>query len=134
MTMINKCLTRKASGFDRPRLALLQVLWGMVTGTQPIKVKGKGKGLLTKKGVEDVVETTKDDEEEPRLTRRRKTGVVIGRAVHTESDEGTLDHSKKLTGVETMSETAKFLMEMKQEREASKDDFILQKHPKGLGE
>nr|GEV48180.1 hypothetical protein [Tanacetum cinerariifolium] len=26
MTMINKCLTRKASKFDRPRLALLQVL------------------------------------------------------------------------------------------------------------
>ncbi|GKA17362.1 hypothetical protein Tco_0697199 [Tanacetum coccineum] len=31
MTMINKCLTRKAFGFDRPRLALLQVLLGMVT-------------------------------------------------------------------------------------------------------
>ncbi|GKC06164.1 hypothetical protein Tco_0997774 [Tanacetum coccineum] len=30
MTMINICLTRKASGFDRPRLALIQILWGMV--------------------------------------------------------------------------------------------------------
>ncbi|GJT92375.1 hypothetical protein Tco_1081220 [Tanacetum coccineum] len=29
--MINKCLIGKASGFDRPRLALLQVLWGMIT-------------------------------------------------------------------------------------------------------
>ncbi|GJR10377.1 hypothetical protein Tco_0793029 [Tanacetum coccineum] len=31
MTMINKCLTGKAFGFDRPRQALIQVLWGMVT-------------------------------------------------------------------------------------------------------
>ncbi|GKC02141.1 retrovirus-related pol polyprotein from transposon TNT 1-94 [Tanacetum coccineum] len=31
MTMINRCLTGKAFGFDRPRLALLQILWGMVT-------------------------------------------------------------------------------------------------------
>ncbi|GJR27091.1 hypothetical protein Tco_1103323 [Tanacetum coccineum] len=134
------------------------------TGTQPVKVKGKGKGLLTKKGVEVVVETvripkkrrsetvieetgqseevadtvdseeTEDDEEEPQLTRRRQTGVVIGRAVHTESDEGTLDHSKKLKGVETMSETARYLLEMKQARKASKDDFILKQRPKGPGE
>ncbi|GJS89672.1 retrovirus-related pol polyprotein from transposon TNT 1-94 [Tanacetum coccineum] len=31
MTMINRCLTGKASRFDRPRLSLLQILWGMVT-------------------------------------------------------------------------------------------------------
>ncbi|GJR70021.1 retrovirus-related pol polyprotein from transposon TNT 1-94 [Tanacetum coccineum] len=31
MIMINICLTKKASGFDRPRLDLLQILWGMVT-------------------------------------------------------------------------------------------------------
>ncbi|GJW27076.1 hypothetical protein Tco_0040887 [Tanacetum coccineum] len=103
------------------------------TGTQPIKVKGKGKGLLTKKCVEVVVKTvripkkrrsetiiketgqseevadtvdleeTEDDEEEPQLTRRRQTSVVIGRTVHTESNEGTLDHSKMLKGVVTMS-------------------------------
>ncbi|GKD66342.1 hypothetical protein Tco_1308450 [Tanacetum coccineum] len=103
------------------------------TGTQPIKVKGKGKGLLTKKCVEVVVKTvripkkrrsetiiketgqseevantvdleeTEDDEEEPQLTRRRQTGVVIGRTVHTESDEGTFDHSKMLKEVVTMS-------------------------------
>nr|GEV16512.1 hypothetical protein [Tanacetum cinerariifolium] len=93
--------------------------------TQPIKVKGKGKGLLIKNGVEVVAETvripkkrrsktvieetgqseevdtvdseeTKDDEEEPQLTRRIQNGVVISRAFHTESNERTLDHSKKL--------------------------------------
>ncbi|GJS68597.1 hypothetical protein Tco_0683162 [Tanacetum coccineum] len=114
------------------------------TGTQPVKVKGRGKGLLTKKGVEVVVETvrilkkrrsetvieetgqskevaytidseeTEDDEEEHQLTRRRQTGVIVGIAVHTESDERTLDHSKKLKGVETMSETAQYLLEIKQ--------------------
>nr|GEU62464.1 hypothetical protein [Tanacetum cinerariifolium] len=99
-------------------------------GTQHVKVKGRGKGFLTKKGVEVVVETvripkkrrsktviketgqseevadtidleeTKNDEEEPQLTRRRQIGVVIGRAVHTKN-------------------------------EASKDDFIIQQRPKG---
>ncbi|GKG08205.1 hypothetical protein Tco_0334037, partial [Tanacetum coccineum] len=31
MTMINRCLTGKASRFDRPRLSLLEILWGIVT-------------------------------------------------------------------------------------------------------
>nr|GEU46528.1 hypothetical protein [Tanacetum cinerariifolium] len=173
-----------ASGFDRPRLALPQVLWGMVISenvdfaqliledfkfqiksrklakegvitisqihkahhqtikaskdylnylaksirAQRVKVKGKGKGLLTKKGVKVVVETvripkkrrsktvieetgqskevvdsvdskeTGDDEEEPQLTRRRQTDVVISRV---------------------------------QGSKASKYDFILKQHPKG---
>ncbi|GKA11916.1 hypothetical protein Tco_0691462 [Tanacetum coccineum] len=32
MTMINKCLTRKATTYDRPRLPMLQVIWGIVIG------------------------------------------------------------------------------------------------------
>ncbi|GJX72237.1 hypothetical protein Tco_0309408 [Tanacetum coccineum] len=40
------------------------------TGTQPIKFKGKGKGLLTKKGVEVVVETVRILKK-----RRLKTGI-----------------------------------------------------------
>ncbi|GKD31945.1 hypothetical protein Tco_1242723 [Tanacetum coccineum] len=79
-------------------------------------------------------EETKDDEEDPQLTRRRQIGVVIGRAVHTESDEGTLDHSKKLKNVEIMFETARYLLDMKQARKASKDDFILKQRLKGPGE
>ncbi|GJR27978.1 hypothetical protein Tco_1104210 [Tanacetum coccineum] len=31
--MINMCLTGKSSGHDRPRLPMLQLLWGMVTGS-----------------------------------------------------------------------------------------------------
>nr|GEV94028.1 hypothetical protein [Tanacetum cinerariifolium] len=50
------------------------------------------------------------EEEEPQLTRSGQTGVVIDRAVHTKSDEGT------------------------QTKKASKQDFILQQHPKGSGE
>nr|GEU33796.1 hypothetical protein [Tanacetum cinerariifolium] len=97
------------------------------TRTQLVKVKGKGKGLITKKGVEVVVEMvrtpkkrrseivieetgqseevadtedseeTEDDEEEPQLTRRRQTGVFIV-------------------------------------RKASKEDFILKQCSKGPGE
>nr|GEX80332.1 hypothetical protein [Tanacetum cinerariifolium] len=29
MTIINKCLTGKSSGFDRPRQSMIQILWGM---------------------------------------------------------------------------------------------------------
>ncbi|GJX76602.1 hypothetical protein Tco_0323413 [Tanacetum coccineum] len=31
LTMICRCLTGRASGYDRPRLPMLQILWGMVT-------------------------------------------------------------------------------------------------------
>nr|GFC25869.1 hypothetical protein [Tanacetum cinerariifolium] len=30
-TIINLCLTRKTSGFERPRAPVLQILWGIVT-------------------------------------------------------------------------------------------------------
>ncbi|GKD56690.1 hypothetical protein Tco_1290077 [Tanacetum coccineum] len=30
--MLNKCLTGKATASDRPRLPMLQLLWGIVTG------------------------------------------------------------------------------------------------------
>ncbi|GJZ58137.1 hypothetical protein Tco_0613631 [Tanacetum coccineum] len=36
MTMINRCLTGKSSGYDHPRFLMLQLLWGMVTGTNLI--------------------------------------------------------------------------------------------------
>ncbi|GJX72236.1 hypothetical protein Tco_0309407 [Tanacetum coccineum] len=44
------------------------------------------------------------------------------------------NHSKKLKGVESMSETVEYLLEIKQAKKASKQDFILKQHPKGLGE
>ncbi|GKA70860.1 hypothetical protein Tco_0776999 [Tanacetum coccineum] len=232
MTMINKCLDKKASVFDRPILALLQVLWEMVInrnvdyadliwedfkfqidsrqistekkellpfprftkliikyilshhnivskrlqsnkhgikldavlknlkfankgekdpiygmeipkdmlsdeikastdylnylaksmGTQP--AKGRGKGLLTKKGVEVVVEKieiiwvpkkkrtetvieetrqseevantvdSEETDEDEVRLNERQTSIIIGRGFHKKSEEGTLDHSK----------------------------------------
>ncbi|GJV02727.1 hypothetical protein Tco_1336296 [Tanacetum coccineum] len=102
------------------------------TGTQPVKVKDKGKGLLTKKGVEVVVETV-------RIPKKRRSETVIEETGQLKEaadilDEETLDHSKKLKGVERMSETAKFLLEMKKARKASKEDFILKQQSKGPGE
>ncbi|GJX27755.1 hypothetical protein Tco_0235834 [Tanacetum coccineum] len=96
-------------------------------GTQ--LAKGQGKGMLTNKGVEVVMQKTETilvpkkkctatvieetgqskevadivdseetgDKEEGRLSARQ-TGIVIGRGVYKESDEETLDHSKKLKG------------------------------------
>ncbi|GKF63865.1 hypothetical protein Tco_0187313 [Tanacetum coccineum] len=33
LTLIDQCLTRKTSGYDRPRHPVIQMLWGVVTGT-----------------------------------------------------------------------------------------------------
>ncbi|GJS99983.1 hypothetical protein Tco_0821153 [Tanacetum coccineum] len=123
----------------------------------------KGKGLLSKEGVEVVVERvsipkrrrsktiveevgqseeiadevdfeeTQDDEDEP-LVRRRPTGVVIGGESHRESEEESLDHSKKLKGTEMLSTAAQFKLDLKKARKASKYDFILQHRLIGLGE
>nr|GEX19076.1 integrase, catalytic region, zinc finger, CCHC-type, peptidase aspartic, catalytic [Tanacetum cinerariifolium] len=39
LTIINLCLTRKTSGFERPRAPVLQILWGIVTRTNIDYVK-----------------------------------------------------------------------------------------------
>ncbi|GKA56917.1 hypothetical protein Tco_0755989 [Tanacetum coccineum] len=80
------------------------------------------------------LEETETDEEEHQLNKRQ-TGIVIGRGVHIKIDEETLDQSTmKLKGVETMSSTAQFLLDMKKVKKASKDDYTIQQHPKGPGE
>ncbi|GKD14049.1 hypothetical protein Tco_1198456 [Tanacetum coccineum] len=131
-------------------------------GTQ--LVKGKGKGLMTKKGIEvvmekketikilrkkhietiieqtgqskevaDIVDSEETDEDEVHLNKRHN-GIVIGRLVHKESKEGTLDHLKKPKGIETLSSAAQYLVDMKKSTKASKEDFILKQCPKGPGE
>ncbi|GJY42456.1 hypothetical protein Tco_0429726 [Tanacetum coccineum] len=124
-------------------------------GTQP--GKSQGKRLITKKGIEVVVEKKKTiriprkkrtktvieetgqskeiaDEEEGRLNERQ-IGLVMGRGVNMETYEETLDHSTiKLKGFENVSSTAQFLLDMKEARKASKDDNIIQQLPKGLCE
>ncbi|GJW23419.1 hypothetical protein Tco_0034041 [Tanacetum coccineum] len=106
-------------------------------GTQPAKGRGKGKGLITKKdlevslnnirvpkkrhskivfkesaqseGVENDADSEETEEEDEIPLVRRQTGIVISSQAHQESDEESLDHSKKLKGVERMSETIEFL-------------------------
>ncbi|GKD88608.1 hypothetical protein Tco_1364115, partial [Tanacetum coccineum] len=82
-------------------------------------VKGKGKGLMTRKGIQVIME--------------KKDTIRISK-VRRESDEGTLDHSKKLKGVETISDVAQYLIDMKTVTKESKNDYILQQRPKGQGE
>nr|GEU85804.1 hypothetical protein [Tanacetum cinerariifolium] len=100
MTMIDICLTGKASGFDRPWLALLQILWGMVTideikasddyaeyltkslGTK--RAKTRGKRLLTKKGVEVAVERVS-------IPKRRRLNTMIKETDQSEEVANVVD-------------------------------------------
>ncbi|GJV05362.1 hypothetical protein Tco_1338931 [Tanacetum coccineum] len=54
------------------------------TRTQPVKVKGKGKGLLTKKGVEVVVETV-------RIPKKRHSETVIEETGQLKEAADTVD-------------------------------------------
>ncbi|GJX92142.1 hypothetical protein Tco_0345468 [Tanacetum coccineum] len=122
-----------------------------LANTKGGKLKGRGKGPVTMKGVEVVVEKiayvrvpktkrtytlteqsgqsegveddadfeeTEEEDEIPLV--QRQTRVVIGRQVHQESDEEALDHSKKLKGVERMSETTEFLLQLKKAKKAKR--------------
>nr|GEU83454.1 ribonuclease H-like domain-containing protein [Tanacetum cinerariifolium] len=117
----------------------------------------RGKGLLTKKGIEvvikrvsilkrrhsktvikdfdqskevaDVVDYKETKEEEP-MIRRRPTGVVIGGASHKESNEKEVDHLIKLKGTEMLPASVQFKLDLKKARKASKEGFILQQRPK----
>ncbi|GJW58115.1 hypothetical protein Tco_0104846 [Tanacetum coccineum] len=103
--------------------------------------KGQGKRLNTKKDVESEefvdsksLEETKADKEKICLNERHSS-LVIGREENKEIDEGTLDHSTmKLKGVENVSSVAQYLLDMKKATKASKNDYILQQHPKGAGD
>ncbi|GJW80779.1 hypothetical protein Tco_0144754 [Tanacetum coccineum] len=93
-----------------------------------IEQSGQSEGIKDKADSEE----TKEEDEIPLV--QRQTRVVIGRRVHQELDEEALDHSKQLKGVERISETTEFLLKLKQAKKASKQDFILQQHPKSSSE
>ncbi|GJZ03928.1 hypothetical protein Tco_0537203 [Tanacetum coccineum] len=99
-------------------------------GTQP--VKGKGKRLLTNKGIEVTVQKI----ETLRVPKKKRTETVIEETaqLEEESKEETLDYSKKLKGIKTLSSNAQYLVDMKTATKLSKDDFILKKRSKGPGE
>ncbi|GKB15199.1 hypothetical protein Tco_0849122 [Tanacetum coccineum] len=93
-------------------------------------VKCRGKGLLTKKGVEVAMEKIKTK----RVLNKKRTKAiiketVISRQAHKDSDEGTLDHSKKLKGVEALSNAAQYLLDMKTATKASRNDFVFKQRP-----
>ncbi|GKA14834.1 hypothetical protein Tco_0694480 [Tanacetum coccineum] len=69
-------------------------------GSAPIKTTGRE--VAQSKEVAEDVDSKETDKEPP--VKRRPTGVVIGEEVRRESDEERIDHSKKLKGLETLSE------------------------------
>ncbi|GJY02692.1 hypothetical protein Tco_0360844 [Tanacetum coccineum] len=77
-------------------------------GTQPVKGQVIEE-IAQSEEVADTVDSEETyDEEEGRLNIRQ-IGIVIGRGVNKESDEETLDDSKKMKGIETLSTTAQFM-------------------------
>nr|GEZ67967.1 hypothetical protein [Tanacetum cinerariifolium] len=98
----------KSSGHDRPRLLMLQLLWGMVTGSNV-----------------DFAKLIWDEFKHQIETRSLPKNT---------NEEERVDHSKKLKGLETLSEAAQLKLDMKKTHKASKDDFFIQQHFKGLGE
>ncbi|GJZ18191.1 hypothetical protein Tco_0554314 [Tanacetum coccineum] len=76
-------------------------------GTQPAKgqvIEETGKSEEVANTVDS--EETDEDEVHP---NERQTSIIIGRGFHKKSQEGTLDHSKKLKGIETLSSAAQYL-------------------------
>ncbi|GJX95004.1 hypothetical protein Tco_0349590 [Tanacetum coccineum] len=60
-------------------------------------------------GVENDADSEETEEEDEIPLVQRQTGIVISSQAHQESNEESLDHFKKLKGVERMSETIEFL-------------------------
>ncbi|GJW68444.1 hypothetical protein Tco_0122868 [Tanacetum coccineum] len=100
-------------------------------GYAPIKATGKVEKVRQSKEVAEDVDSKETDDEPP--VRRRPSGVVIGGEVHSKSDDEGLDHSKKLKGLETLSEAAQFKLNMKKVKRASRNDFFIQQCPRDLG-
>ncbi|GKE52544.1 hypothetical protein Tco_1487700, partial [Tanacetum coccineum] len=78
-------------------------------------------------GAEDVDSEETDEES----LVRRPTGIVIGGEGSRESDEEEVDQSKKLKGLETLSEASQFKLNMKKAKKASRHAFIIQQRPRG---
>ncbi|GJR34666.1 hypothetical protein Tco_1210350 [Tanacetum coccineum] len=75
---------------------------------------------------------TEDDEIKPLI--QRSTGVVIGRDIPKESTEKALDHSQKLKGIETLSDDAQLVSDLKTSAKASKLDYRIQQQSQGSSE
>ncbi|GKF22446.1 hypothetical protein Tco_0074768 [Tanacetum coccineum] len=94
--------------------------------------------LVTKKGVEVAVEKIASVQ----VPRKKPTKNVTEQYVQLEGveDDANSEETKEedeiplLKGVERMSETAEFLLQLKKEKKLRKRDFILQQQPKGSSE
>ncbi|GJT31635.1 hypothetical protein Tco_0922054 [Tanacetum coccineum] len=86
--------------------------------------KGHGKGLVSKKGVEVVVEKIAS----VRVPRKKRTETVIEQCGQSKGVEDDADFEE----IEEEDEIP--LLDLKKARKANKEDFILQQRPKGSGE
>ncbi|GJU38764.1 hypothetical protein Tco_1191721 [Tanacetum coccineum] len=155
--MINKCLTGKASGFDRPRLALLQVLWGMITNANvdyvdliwedfkfqidSRQINAKKKELLpfprfTKLIIKYILSYHNNVSKRPQSYQHvMKLDAVIGNLKFVNKGKKDLIYGMAILK-EMMSDEIKASADYFNylAKKASKDDYIIKQHPKGPGE
>ncbi|GKC53631.1 hypothetical protein Tco_1076376 [Tanacetum coccineum] len=91
------------------------------SGTQPVKGKGKVKGLITKKDLEVALKNI-------RVPKKRRLEIMFEELAQSKGLK-----ADTLKGLETIFEAAQFKLDMKKAIKASKDDFIFQQRPRGSG-
>ncbi|GJX11793.1 hypothetical protein Tco_0201652 [Tanacetum coccineum] len=104
-------------------------------GSSPVKDSSRGKGLLTKEGVEITIERVS-------ISKRRHSKTMIEEVTQSEEGADVVDSEEteedeeqlKLKGLETLSEAVQFKLNMKKARKASRHEFFKQQCPRGSGE
>ncbi|GJZ17345.1 hypothetical protein Tco_0553468 [Tanacetum coccineum] len=108
----------------------------MAKSTNTQSAKGRGKRLLTKDGIKVNV---KKKTETIRVLRKKRTKNIFKETtqfeeeVDKETDEGTHDHlTMKL--VANVPSVTQYSLDLTKASKASRNEYILQQRPKGLGE
>nr|GEV29288.1 hypothetical protein [Tanacetum cinerariifolium] len=105
----------------------------------PKGVKGKFKGLMSKKNPDTVVhkEKKKAHVKKKDDVQRKKRSITADDNILPDPDEAlklALDHSQKLKGIETLSAAAQLVSDLKTTTKASKLDYRIQQQSHGSSE
>ncbi|GJS26612.1 hypothetical protein Tco_0487232 [Tanacetum coccineum] len=101
-------------------------------GAAPVKTRGKG--LLTKQGVEIAMERVSI----PKRIRSKTVTEEVGQSKGIDDDEVDYEETKEdeeplLKGLETLSKAAQFQLHMRRAIKATRHDFFIQQRPRGPG-
>ncbi|GKD21398.1 hypothetical protein Tco_1223101 [Tanacetum coccineum] len=96
-------------------------------GSSPVKDSSRGKGLLTKEGVEITIERVS-------ISKRRHSKTMIEEVTQSEEGADVVDSEETEEDEEQLSEAVQFKLNMKKARKASRHEFFKQQCPRGSGE